>query len=433
MSNPSNKKINSGNGIPEGISRVIGIPFSGLHTFKSFQYGAYRVYYAAMAGNWTAQSMQTIVRSLLIFRLTDSAMAIGITALANALPAILVSLLGGTIADRVSKKYILAASRLSQALIALAVAIALLYGVIGTENRNSWWLIVIAATLQGTANSFMSPANISIIPEIVGESNVLNAISLSSIGSNVFRLVSPVIAGWIIDSYNFALVYLVMAVMYFLAAVVTMFLPKTISAVSKKGSTFSNMKESLRYAKGEPIIIAIVGFALLHTLAGQPYNQMLPVVTETILKISATKLGVLTAVSGAGALVGGFILASLPNKKRGFLLIMSGILMGVPLIVFSFSKWWFLSIAMMPLIGMGPSLHAAMTSTLIQTYTQQDYRGRMQSLFTMSSGLSNLGVFFAGVLTSLIGVQWSLAGLASVLVVGSLLYFILIPKLRQLE
>jgi len=404
-----------------------------LRTFESFKYRTYRIYYASMAGNWIAQSMQMITRSLLVFRLTDSAVSIGIMALANALPAILTSLWGGAVADRISKKYILLVCRLSLALIALATALALTFGIVSTEHPGSWWLIVLAAGLEGIVNNFMMPANMSIVPEIVEEKQVMNAISLSSIGQNLFRLISPILAGWLIDSCGFSIVYFVMTALYLAGSCVTVFLPDTGSNPRRTGSTFSNMIDSLRYLKTHTVILVIIGFALLHTLAGQPYAQLLPVITETVLKISATRLGILTAVSGVGAVIGALILASLPAKRRGALLMLSGVIMGVPLMVFSASHWWYLSLALMPFIGLGPTMHGAMTSILIQTYVERDFRGRMQSLFTMSSGLSSLGTFVAGLLTTFIGVQWSLAGLAFILAAGSVLFMFLFPGLRKLD
>ena len=90
-----------------------------LKTFESFKTPAYRTYYVSMVGQWLTASMQTLVRSLLVFRISGSATSIGIVALAMALPALMFSLLGGAIADRVPKKYLLTIGRASLAVFAL--------------------------------------------------------------------------------------------------------------------------------------------------------------------------------------------------------------------------------------------------------------------------------------------------------------------------
>jgi len=432
MNNNSQDNNSPGNqSLPGGKKGKLSL--SKLKTFDSFKYPAYNIYFVAVGGNWAGQSMQNMTRSLLIFRLTESAAIIGIMALAQSLPAFFVSLWGGAVADRIPKKYILIVCRFATALVAVLTALALWFGIISADRPGSWWLLILVAALEGTLNSFMNPANISIIPEIVGEEHVMNAISLSSVGQNIFRLVSPVVAGVLIDQYSFSHVYVAIALVYIISAVLSFFLPLTRSDVVKKGSTWSNMIDALRYLKRDTVVMVIVVFALVHTVAGMPYSQLLPVFTETILKISATQLGVLQAISGVGSMLGAFVLASLPAKRRGLLLLVSGVIMGLPLVVFSFSANWYLSLIMMPLIGFGPTLHMAMTSTLIQTYVEKDFRGRMQALFSMSGGISSLGTFVAALLASTIGVQWSIGGLAIFLVIASIAFIGMVPGLRKMD
>jgi predicted MFS family arabinose efflux permease len=168
-------------------------------------------------------------------------------------------------------------------------------------------------------------------------------------------------------------------------------------------------------------------------ISGMPYQQLLAIFTEDILKVGASGLGILMAVSGAGSLIGSLILASLPNRKRGMLLLFSGIVMSVPLIIFSFSTSWYLSLFMMPLIGLGPAMHGALTGTLIQYYADHEYRGRMQSFTVMGSSLASLGTFLAGVMSDVIGVQWSIGGMAMFLTVVTILFFIFCRSLTTLE
>ena len=182
-----------------------------LRTFQSFQYPAYRIYYFSMVGNWAALSMQMIVRALLAYRLTESAALIGLLALAQSIPIITVSIFGGAIADRIQKKYILFIGRSGSAISSLGIAIALSLGYLSPENPGSAGLLIASAVLDGLVIGISQPALMSIIPEIVGIDAVMNAISLSNMGQTIFRLISPTLAGFLIDSYNFSIVYYFMA------------------------------------------------------------------------------------------------------------------------------------------------------------------------------------------------------------------------------
>ena len=155
--------------------------------------------------------------------------------------------------------------------------------------------------------------------------------------------------------------------------------------------------------------------------------------TEDILDVGASGIGILTSVSGIGSVIGSLVLASLPNKKRGIMLLFSGVIMGLSLIVFSFSTSWHLSLGIIPFVGLGPTLHGALTATLIQYYVDPDYRGRMQSFVAMSSGLASFGTFLAGVMSEAIGVQWSVGGMAMFLTIVSFIFFAFARKITRLE
>jgi MFS family permease len=142
---------------------------------------------------------------------------------------------------------------------------------------------------------------------------------------------------------------------------------------------------------------------------------------------------VLLSVSAIGAIIGSVIMASLPNKKRGLMLTISGLIMGLTLISFSFSETWGLSLAMIAFIGLGDTGRVTMANTLVQYYVKPDYRGRVMSLLMMEFGIMSFGVFFTGILADAIGVQWSVGGLAIGLVVISVLVYALAGSVRRLE
>jgi MFS family permease len=164
-----------------------------------------------------------------------------------------------------------------------------------------------------------------------------------------------------------------------------------------------------------------------------PYYVLLPIFTEDILMVGAGGLGILMSVSGAGAIIGSIVLASLPNKKRGLMFLIGNLILSLSLIGFSFSGTWHLSLALIVIVGLGDTARMALGNTLLQYYTEEEYQGRVMSIYVMQFGLMGFGAFGAGLLTEVVGVQWAVGGLAAVLVPVTLLVIAFVPHLRRLD
>jgi MFS family permease len=164
-----------------------------------------------------------------------------------------------------------------------------------------------------------------------------------------------------------------------------------------------------------------------------PYMFMLPIFVDDILKVGAKGMGILMSVSGIGAIAGSLTLASLPNKKRGLMLLVSSLLLGAALVGFSFSSWWYLSLGLIVFVGLGQSGRMTLASTLLQYYTDDEYRGRVMSFYMMEWGLTSFATFSAGLITEAIGVQWAVGGFAIVLTLLSILALAFVPRLRSLD
>jgi MFS family permease len=132
-------------------------------------------------------------------------------------------------------------------------------------------------------------------------------------------------------------------------------------------------------------------------------------------------------------MVGSVTLASLPDKKRGLMLLVSSLILGVALVGFSFSSTWYLSLGLIIFVGLGQTGRMTLSNTLLQYYVKDKYVGRVMSLFVMQWGLMSFSTFAAGVLTEAIGVQWAIGGFAMVLVFLSILALALLPQLRKLD
>jgi len=409
------------------------VSFRWSKTFVSFKNPVYRLYYLSMVGHWSSMNMQMMARNLLVYRISDSGAILGILALANAIPMILVTLPAGVMADRIQKKTIIQAGQIISIIVSIATTLTLVFGYLGPENPNSWWVLVVSAALQGAVMGFIMPSRSAIISEIVGPEHLMNAISLNNLGMNVFRVLSPALAGFLIDVFDFWVVYAIMTAMIIMSWIFLLFVPPTRAQTVNGGNSLTEVMEGWRYIRGQKTILIVLIFTVCATILGAPYAQLLPMFTEDILKVSATGMGVMIAVSGVGAIVGSLILASLTNRRRGTILLYAGLIMSVPLVFFAFSRWWYLSLVLIMFIGMGSSGQMALGNSLIQYYTDASYRGRVMSFFMLGFGFSSLGAFFAGILAQGVGPQWSVGSLAIVLTAITLWLLATEPRLRKLD
>jgi len=152
-----------------------------------------------------------------------------------------------------------------------------------------------------------------------------------------------------------------------------------------------------------------------------------------VLHKGAAGMGILVSVSGIGAIVGSLVLASLPNKRRGVMLIVSSLVLGLALMVFAFSTSWPLSLAAIVFVGLGQTGRMTLSGTLLQHYVEDAYRGRVMAIYMMEFGLTSLSVFVAGISADYIGIQWSIGGLALLLVAVTAAVWVFSPRLRALQ
>ena len=439
------RRMSGGMGVEGGAMGMGGgggggpLSLRDLRTLTSFKNPVFRLYYGAMLGQMGAMNMQMLARSLLIYDITGSGTILGVMALGNALPMLFFSLFGGVIADRVQKKYVLLWGQAASALVSVAIAFSLVFGFMSEERSGSWIILVIAALVQGTIMGLMMPSRQAMIAEIVGEEQLMNAIALNTFGMNLGRLVMPAVAGFVIAAFGYEMTYFMMAGMYIIAVIFILFMPETGTITLRGRGAMADVVDGLRYVQHEATLLLILVFTFFTVLLSMPYMMLLPMFTEDILHVGAQGMGWLVSVSGVGAMAGSIVLASLPNKKRGLMLLWGSFVLGVGLVGFSFSSLWFPSFAwpaslgFIVIVGIGQTTRMTLGNTLLQYYVQEEYRGRVMSLYMMEFGLTSFGVFAAGILADIVGVEWAVGGLAMILAVLCILVIVFSPRLRRLD
>jgi MFS transporter, DHA1 family, staphyloferrin A biosynthesis exporter len=400
---------------------------------SSFSNRNYRLYFFGTLGQFAAMNMQMVTGPLLIYRLTDSSALLGIMSLVSAFPMIIMSLFGGAISDKVQKKYILIISLLCFCLVSLAIALFLETGIISKEAAGSWKILMVCSFLQGIFTGFLMPSIQAILPELVEKEQVMNAIALNMLGMNIVSFLASAAAGVMIDAFNFQSVYYALTGIYIYVAACILFIPPTGKLTKRGMGILSDIQQGLNYVRNHFTILFILLFSMVVVVLTMPYQQLLPIFVDDILKVGATGMGVMMGVSGIGAMVGSFFLTALPNKKRGLILLIVGLVSGLSLAGFAVSSSWFLSLAFMFFVGLANAVRNTIGSALLQVYTERDYMGRVMSLFNVQFGVASICTFLAGVLAERIAVQWVVGGLAGMLIVFAAFSLIFSAKIRELD
>ena len=420
-------------------------------TFVSLTVPAYRPFFGSLAGHMICANMQMVARSWFIYELTQRTSILGAVALAHAVPMLALSLFGGVLADRVKKRSVLIAGQLSSTAVALAIALFITFGAI------TWAHLVIAAVLQGAIMALMMPSRQAIIPELVEEDLLMNAISINAATMNFFRLLAPAFAGFLIALWNIEGVYYIMAGLYFISFLFALQIPRTSSrAPSDKKTAFKDLGDGFRYLRKNTVVFSILFYTLIVTMFSMPYFFLLPVFTKDILLLSmddlgflpalpwvgnlfaaltesSARLGLLISLSGIGAIIGSLWVASRPNKHRGLFYLLSILLSSVTLILFSITRHFGMALLIFIPLGLGQAGRMSLSNTLVQSYTDKAYRGRMMSIYMMNWGITSLGVFFTAILAEFIGVQYAVGGGAVILLLTTLFYLFLTPRIRGLD
>ena len=221
--------------------------------------------------------------------------------------------------------------------------------------------------------------------------------------------------------------------MYIWAIVFITFLPTTGKLPPSSASALTEVVEGFKSLRMEPDILLVLIFNLFAVVLAMPYQQLLPVFVEDILKVGAGNMGILVSFSGIGAIAGSLVSASLPNRKRGLMLLVSSMFLGLVLVSFSFFKVWGLSLGVMVLIGMGQTGRITLNNIPAQYYSSDQFRGRIMGIFDMQMSFPGFTVLGAALLTGIIGMEWAVSSFTLLLVAVSLSLIIFVSRLRRLD
>ena len=375
-------------------------------SFRALRHRPFRLMFMGMGVSWIGTWMQQVAISWLVYRLTGSALLLGIVGFASQFPAFVVAPFAGVLADRVSKVRIVITTQALAMLQALTLATLILTGAVEV------WHIIVLTALLGIISGFDIPARQSLLVELVeGPTDLANAIALNSSLFNGARLIGPAIAGLLVALLGEGLVVLLNGVSYFavLWALLTIGVPGRKPGGS--AAMLEHLREGFGYVTGFFPIRLILALLAVISLVAMPYVVLLPVFATNVLGGGPDTLGFLMSATGLGALAGALFLASRASV-RGLsqVIVVSLLLFGGGLVGFSLSRSAPVSIALLLLAGFGMMTATAAGNTILQTIVEPEMRGRVMSFYTMAfMGMTPFGSLIAGVLASRIGAPMTVA------------------------
>jgi len=384
--------------------------------------------------------MQTVAQSWLVYKMTGSGLLLGSVGFASQVPVFLVAPIGGITADRMNRQRVVIGTQTASMILALVLAALTL-----THTVRVWHIFVLAALL-GVVNAFDIPGRQAFLVDMVGKEDLMNAIALNSSMFNGARVIGPAVAGVLVARLGEGWCFFVNGVSYIAVIIGLMLMRVNSPPRATHGSPVEHIIEGFQFVNRTGPIRALLLLLGLVSAVGMPYTVLMPIFADKILHqggqefatligshdLGAVRLGILMGAAGVGALLGALTLTLRSGVKglgRWIAVCCAGF--GLSLILFAFSKSFWLSVLLLLPVGYFIMLQMASSNTLIQVMVPDALRGRTMAVYSMMfMGMAPLGALMGGALSDRLGAPLTVAigGLASV--AGAVWFGMHLPKIR---
>jgi len=397
---------------------------------RALSHKNYRLFFSGQSISLIGTWMTRIATSWLVYRLTGSALLLGLVGFAGQIPSFLLAPFAGVLVDRWNRHHLLVITQVCALLQSLAMALLTMLGLI------KMWHVIVLSIVQGVINAFDMPARQAFVVELVEKRDDLaNAIALNSSMVNAARLLGPSIGGVVIAAVGEGWCFMIDAISYL--AVIASLLAMKITARMWQPTNDANILQQIREgwnyaARFAPIRNILILLALV-SLVGMPYTVLMPIFANEVLRGGPNTLGLLMAASGVGALIGAMFLAARKSVLGlGKFIPLMAAVFGAGLIAFSFTRLLWLSLILMIATGLGFMVQMAVSNTVLQTIVDEDKRGRVMSFYTMAfMGTAPFGSLLAGSVADHIGAPHTLMFGGLGCIAGAIWFAQTLPALRR--
>lgn len=403
-------------------------PRPGL--LRALRHRNYRLFFGgqslSLAGTWITR----IATSWLVYRLTGSALMLGIVGFCGQIPTLFLAPLAGVFVDRWDRRRVLLVTQVLSLLQSVALGVLTLAGIITVGE------VLVLQVAQGIINAFDTPARQAFVVTMIADrADLPNAIALNSSMVNGSRIVGPSVGGIIIAAVGEGWCFMLDAVSYL--AVIASLLAMRIEPDRRVRATArvrEELRAGFRYVTGFVPVRTLLLLLALVSIMGMPYTVLMPAIATRVLHGGANTLGFLMGATGIGALAAALYLAS-RHTVVGLGRAIAGAVMvfGAGLIAFGASHHLLLSILILPFVGGAFMLALAATNTIVQTIVEEQLRGRVMAFYAMAIlGTSPIGSLLAGVLASRIGAPATIQLGGAACMAGGIVFALRLSRLREL-
>ena len=394
---------------------------------RAFRHRNYQLFFGGQLVSLVGTWMQQVAQAWLVLELTGDALWLGVVAAAQFVPVLIFGLFGGVLADTLPKRQTLFVTQAAMMTLAVILAVLTLTGVVEV------WMIVVLALLLGCANAIDMPVRQSFVVEIVGRTDIGNAVALNSAMFNAARILGPAVAGLTIGAFGSGVAFAInaasfAAVLVALAAMDAWALrtPELPPRPRSPAQVVEQLREGVAYVRHTPpVLLAILVIGLVSTF-GMNFSVVIPALAKEVLALEAEGYGFLMAASGVGSLLAAGWLAVSGGLPRTNRLIGGAIALGVAEVLLAVSNLFPVAVLLMVVVGFGGITMAATANTMIQLNVPDTLRGRAMSVYTtVFAGSTPIGGLLFGWLASALGVEIAVAagGIGALLVgIGALLW-----------
>jgi len=406
--------------------------------FQSLRIPDYRLLWVSSACAAFGTQMLNIARGWLIYDMTESPMALTWVMLSFMLPAALFSIVGGVIADRMSKKRIMIISQLLNAMATFWLAYITFIGEV------TFWHFIYIGIFSGAVGSLSMPARFAFVPEVVGDENLVNATALQTATYNLSRIAGPMLAGGMIalfaagntsSTQGVGLVFFIIFSILLVSALLIMFLEHKGKPSSKpKTSPLEDVREGFQFVRDEKLILGLMVMGFAPSAFGSSVNFLLPAFNQDVLGGGPDDLGMLNAGMGIGALLGSMLLARLGDfSGKGRVMFQAAGGWAVAIALFALTENLYIAMFVGAFTAFFYSLFGSLNMSVTQMATPQHIRGRVMSLTLMIHGLMPLGVIPVGVVAELFGVKAAFLFSAAMMALIVWLLNVIFPEIKRID
>ena len=288
--------------------------------------------------------------------------------------------------------------------------------------------------VQGTQFSFLMPARQALVPQLVGRSNLTNAMSLDAAAMSLTTLIAPSVGGVLYNVIGPEGVYFIVAGLGVAAVIFTSMVSARGGSANRPSVPMANdISQGLRYVVNSPVVLILLVMGLATALLAMPFRFLMPVFVVDIYGRGPESLGLLVTIMGLGSLVGALFIASIGSKRRGLLLLAGSFISAIALMLVAAIPLYYAAAGLMVLLGLGDAGRRTLNQALIMEEVDDEFRGRVMSVFMMNFGLMPLGVLPAGALAERFGGQFAIMILGALLLLTTTAVLVTQRRLRALD